>query len=334
VRGQELLAVEREQIMIGVARDESCRVIAGRLGRDHTVVSREIARNGGRESYRASVAQERAVKERRRQKPRKLEENPELHDVVAGGLALEWSPRQVSERLRRDYPKDMGMRISPEVIYETLFVQARGECRTQLRLALRSGRARRVPRGTSRPKQARITGMVNVSERPAEADDRVVPGHWESDLIIGEKGRSQILTLVERTTRFVILQKIPYDRCADRVALLLSQAARRLPEHLWRSITHDQGVEMADHATFTVRTNIPVFFCDPHSPWQRGSNENTNGLLRQYFPKGTDLSSHSQAELDAVADRLNGRPRETLKWMTPAEKLDEFLLNPPGALTG
>lgn len=334
MRGQELLAVEREQIMIGVARDESCRVIAGRLGRAHTVVSREIARNGGRESYGAGAAQERAMSKRERPKLRKLEKNPELHEVVAAGLALEWSPRQVSERLARDYPEDMGMRISPEAIYETLFVQARGECRTQLRLALRSGRVSRRPRGASRPKVARISGMVSISERPAEAVDRAVPGHWESDLIIGEKGRSQILTLVERSTRFVILQKIPYDRCADRVALLLSKAAARLPEHLWRSITHDQGVEMADHAKFTVRTNIPVFFCDPHSPWQRGSNENTNGLLRQYFPKGTDLSSYSQAELDAVADRLNGRPRQTLNWMTPAEKLDEFLLNPPGALTG
>ncbi|MGH3906623.1 MAG: IS30 family transposase [Pseudonocardiaceae bacterium] len=269
-----MLAVEREQIMICVARSESCRVIA-RLGQDHTVVSQEIARNGGRESYRAGAAQDRAVTKRERPKLRKLEMNPELHDVVAAGLALEWSPRQVSERLRRDYPDDMGMRISPEAIYETLFVQARGECRTQLRPALRSGRARRRPRGASRPTQARITGMVNISERPAEAEDRAVPGHWESDLIIGEKGRSQILTLVERSTRFVILQKIPYDRCADRVALLLSNAAQRLPEHMWRSITHDQGVEMADHAKFTVRTNIPVFFCDPHSPWQRGSNENT-----------------------------------------------------------
>jgi transposase, IS30 family len=322
VRGQELLAVEREQIMIGVARDESFRVIAGRLGRDHSVISREVARNCGRKLYGAGAAQDRAVKKRERPKPRKLEMNPELHDVVAAGLALEWSPRQVAERVLRDYPADMGMRISHEAIYETLFVQARGECRTQLRLALRSGRVRRLPRGASRPQQARITGMVSISERPAEAQDRAVPGHWESDLIIGEKGRSQILTLVERSTRFVILQKIPYDRCADRVALLLSKASQRLPEHLWRSITHDQGVEMADHAKFTVKTNIPVFFCDPHSPWQRGSNENTNGLLRQYFPKGTDLSSHSQDELDAVADRLNGRPRQTLNWMTPAEKLN------------
>jgi transposase, IS30 family len=333
VRGQELLAVEREQIMIGVARDESCRVIAGRLGRNHTVVSREIARNGGRDSYRSGAAQDRADRRRTRPKLRKLERKPDLHEVVAAGLTLEWSPRQVSQRLRRDYPDDMGMRISPETIYETLFVQARGECRTQLRLALRCGRVRRLPRGVSRPTQARISGMVNISERPAEAADRAVPGHWESDLIIGEKGRSQILTLVERTTRFVILQKIPYDRCADRVALLLSKAAQRLPQHVWRSITHDQGVEMADHATFTVKTSIPVFFCDPHSPWQRGSNENTNGLLRQYFPKGTDLSYYSQAELDAVADRLNGRPRQTLNWMTPAEKLDEFLLKPDGALT-
>ena len=334
MRGQELLAVEREQIMIGVAREESCRVIAGRLGRNHSVVSREIVRNGGRESYRARAAQDRAESTRTRPKQRKLEVTQELHDAVAAGLALEWSPRQISERLRRDYPENMGLRISPETIYETLFVQARGECRTQLRLALRSGRVRRVPRTASRPRQARIADMVNISERPAEADDRAVPGHWESDLILGARGRSQILTLVERTSRFVILQKIPYDRCADRVSLLLSTAVQRLPEHLWRSLTHDQGVEMAQHAKFTVTTSIPVFFCDPHSPWQRGTNENTNGLVRQYYPKGTDLSGYSQAELDAVADRLNGRPRQTLNWMTPAEKLDEFLLKPGGALTG
>lgn len=334
MRGRELLAVEREQIMVGVARGESCRVIAGRLGRNHSVVSREIARNGGRELYRSGSAQGRADSTRTRPKRRKLEMKQDLHDAVAAGLALEWSPRQISERLRRNYPEDMGMSISPEAIYETLFVQARGECRTQLRLALRSGRVRRLPRTASRPRQARIADMVNISERPAEADDRAVPGHWESDLLLGAKGRSQILTLVERASRFVILQKIPYDRCADRVALLLSKAAQRLPEHLWRSITHDQGVEMAEHAKFTVKTSIPVFFCDPHSPWQRGTNENTNGLLRQYFPKGTDLSSYSQAELDSVADRLNGRPRQTLNWMKPTEKLDEFLLNSGGALTG
>jgi transposase, IS30 family len=242
-----------------------------------------------------------------------------LHDAVAAGLALEWSPRQVSERLRRDYPEDMGMRISHEAIYETLFVQARGECRTQLRLVLRSGRVRRVPRGGSRPRQARISGMVNISERPAEAEDRAVPGHWESDLIIGARGRSQILTLVERATRFVILQKIPYDRCADRVALLLATAAQRLSEHLWRSITHDQGVEMAEHAKFTVMTNIPVFFCDPHSPWQRGSNENTVSLAvaregrsgrvvpaarddpREHWPPGACLSLDLSPGLPAPA---------------------------------
>ena len=215
--------------------------------------------------------------------------------------------------------------MSAETIYETLFVQARGECRTQLKLALRSGRTRRVPAGSSRPKQARIAGMVLISERPAEAADRAVPGHWESDLILGARNASQILTLVERSTRFVLLQKIPYDRRAERVALLLAECVQRLPALLWRSITHDQGVEMADHARFTLKSNIPVFFCDPHSPWQRGSNENTNGLLRQYFPKGTDLSVYSQAGLDAVAAELNGRPRETLDWQTPAEVLNQHL---------
>jgi IS30 family transposase len=221
------------------------------------------------------------------------------------------------------------MRVSHETIYQTLFLQARGELRTQLKLSLRSGRARRIPHGSTRPKQARITGMVNITERPAEADDRAVPGHWEGDLIVGKNGKSQIATLVERSTRFVMLVRIPYDRTADRVAILLSQKMNDLPDALKRSLTWDQGTEMADHATFTTATNMPVFFCDPHSPWQRGSNENTNGLLRQYFPKGADLTWHTQADLDTVADRLNRRPRQTLKWRTPAETLNTYLQNTP-----
>lgn len=324
-RGVLLDLVEREQIARGIDRDWTATAIGHKLGRSQSVISREIIRNGGRDEYSAVRAQARADRLRARPQERKLERLGTLHDVVNEGLAQKWSPRQIARRLILDHPEDMMMRVSPETIYETLFVQARGECRTQLRLALRSGRTKRVPAGSTRPKQARIAGMVLISDRPAEVADRAVPGHWESDLILGARNASQILTLVERSTRFVLLQKIPYDRRADRVAGLLTQCVRRLPALLWRSITHDQGVEMAAHATFTVKTNIPVFFCDPHSPWQRGSNENTNGLLRQYFPKGTDLSVHSQADLDAVAAELNGRPRETLGFRTPAEVLNQFL---------
>jgi transposase, IS30 family len=244
---------------------------------------------------------------------------------VNDGLEQRWSPKQISRRLREDYPGDEGMRVSHETVYECLYLQARGELRTQLKLALRKGRTRRVNR--SRPAVARgtIPDMVNISERPVEAGDRAVPGFWEGDLIIGKGGRSQIATLVERRTRFVMLVRIPYDRTAERVAYLLGAKMSTLPEFLRNSVTWDQGKEMARHAEFTVRTGIPVYFCDPHSPWQRGSNENTNGLLRQYFPKGTDLSLHSQAELDRVADELNGRPRETLKWRKPVEELNDLI---------
>ena len=320
--------------MIAVARGESFRDIGRVLSRHHSVISREVDRNGGRDEYRSRSASERAVLQRARPKVRKLEDDERLHDVVAEGLTARWSPRQISERLVVDFPDEPEMRVSHETVYETLFVQARGECRTQLKLALRSGRTRRRPQGTTRPRAARIADMVNISERPAEADDRAVPGHWESDLIIGKGGRSQVLTLVERSTRFLILQKIPYDRTAERVALKLAEAIKKLPAALWRSITHDQGVEMAAHAKFTIATSVPVYFCDPHSPWQRGSNENTNGLIRQYLPKGTDLSLASQADLDEIAAHLNGRPRDTLNWQKPAERLNELLLSGYGAPTG
>jgi IS30 family transposase len=318
---------EREEISRGIAEGLSDRVIAARLGRNQSVVWREIAHNGGRLDYRAYQAAERAEQAVRRPKPRKLETDRRLHDAVAGGLAQEWSPQQVAARLRAEHPGEVAMWVSHETIYQALYLQARGELRTELKLALRTGRARRVPRGSTRPRQARIAEMVNISARPAEAADRAVPGHWEGDLIIGRGGRSQIATLVERSTRFLMLARIPYDRTADRVAVQLSQAMGQLPAALRRTLTWDQGVELAGHAKFTVATGIPVFFCDPHSPWQRGSNENTNGLVRQYYPKGTDLSGYTQAELDKVADKLNARPRQTLGWRTPAEKLDEFLLS-------
>jgi IS30 family transposase len=262
-----------------------------------------------------------------------LESDHRLHAAVAEKLLDDLSPQQISGRLLTEFPDDPGMRVSHETIYQALFLQARGELRTQLKLALRTGRAQRVPHGSTRPKQARIAGMVNISDRPPEVEDRAVPGHWEGDLIVGKGGKSQIATLVERRTRFVILARIPYDRCADRVSLILSRHIGRLPESLRQSLTWDQGVEMAAHAKFTVATNVPVFFCDPHSPWQRGSNENTNGLLRQYLPKGTDLSGYTQAELDGIAAKLNRRPRQTLGFKTPAEVLDQ-LLNAGDALTG
>jgi len=325
MRGLGLTEHEREEISRGVAAGDSGRVIAAGLGRHYSVINREIARCGGRDGYRAAKAVGLARDRARRPRQARLAADARLHDAVAAGLALAWSPRQVSARLRAAHPEDEAMRVSHETIYQALYLQARGELNTQLRLALRTGRTRRVARGSTRPKQARIAGMVSISDRPAEAEDRAVPGHWEGDLIVGKGGKSQIITLVERTTGYVLLGRVPYDRTAGRVAVILAQLVPRLPEHLWRSLTWDQGVEMAAHATFSVKTGVPVFFADPHSPWQRGSNENTNGLLRQYLPKGTDLSVHSQTTLDAVAVQLNGRPRERHGWKTPAEMLDPIL---------
>jgi IS30 family transposase len=333
VRGVELSEEDREIISREVAKGESLRAIARLLGRDHSVISREVARNGGREKYRAVHAQRRADVCRTRPKSHVLEMDQRLHDVVNEGLAKKWSPRQVSRRLREDFPEDDTMRVSHETIYQTLYLQARGELRTQLKLALRQGRTRRVPRSRTVEARGKIPNMVNISERPAEAEDRAVPGFWEGDLILGKGNRSQIATLVERATRFVMLVRIPYDRNAERVAGLLARKMETLPGFLRKSITWDQGKEMTQHAKFTIKTGIDVYFCDPHSPWQRGSNENTNGLLRQYFPKGTDLSGYSQAELDAVADELNDRPRETLGWLKPTEVLNKLLLEATGAPT-
>lgn len=324
-RGRTISFEERECISRSIAVGISVAGIARRLGRDSSVISREIARHDGRDSYSAIRAQEQAERSRTRPREFKLETDTRLHDEVNQGLTKAWSPQQISRRLREEYPDDDTMRVSHETIYRTLFVQARGHLRTQLKMSLRTGRAGRTPHGSTRPKVARIKDMVMITERPADVEDRAVPGHWEGDLIVGKGNKSQILTLVERNTRFVILQKIPYDKNADRVAVLLAEAIEKLPTHLKRSITWDQGTEMAAHSTFTVATNIPIYFCDPHSPWQRGSNENTNGLLRQFFPKGTDLSIHSQNDLNHVADLLNGRPRQTLHWKTPTEKLNKIM---------
>jgi len=333
VRGRALTVEERDEILRGICKELSDRAIAVRLGRDQSVISREITRNGGRGNYRVHAAQERFEQLKKRPKRRRLEADERLHDAVADGLRDDFSPQQISGRLKEVFPDDLGMRVSHETIYQALFLQARGELRTELKLALRTGRAQRVPRGSTRPRQARIAGMVNISERPAEVEDRAVPGHWEGDLVVGKGGRSQVATLVERHSRFVMLARVPYDRCAERVASILSRRVNDLPERLRRSLTWDQGVEMAAHAKFTVATNVPVFFCDPRSPWQRGSNENTNGLLRQYLPKGTDLSWYSQSELDEIAAKLNRRPRQTLGFKTPAEVLDQALMKAADALT-
>jgi IS30 family transposase len=321
------MAEEREVISRELAKKSSHQSIAKMLGRHHSVISREINRNGGDDNYRAMDAEQRAATMRQRPKPRKLEDNQRLHDFVQYGLAREWSPEQISGKLVKQYPDDLDMRVSAETIYQTLFLQARGELRTQLTLALRTGRTQRISPSRTAQTRGKISNMVPISDRPKEADDRAVPRFWEGDLILGKGNKSQIATLVERQTRFVMLVRIPYDRTAERVAHLLARKMETLPDFLKNSVTWDQGKELAAHEKFTVKTGLPVYFCDPHSPWQRGSNENTNGLLRQYFPKGTDLSGYTQAELDAVATRLNNRPRRTLGFKTPAEKLDELLLN-------
>lgn len=272
----------------------------------------------------------------RRPKERQLERDLLLRAKVNEGLRQKWSPRQIAVRLRADFPDDEAVRVSHEAIYQALFVQAKGQLKAQLAGRLRTGRVRRVARAERRAVSARsqaIPGLVMIIERPAEVADRAVPGHWEGDLIMGKGNASAIVTLVERTSRYVILQRLPYDHSAERTAYALTAAMNRLPALLKRSLTWDQGREMAQHAKFTTLTGIPVFFCDPHSPWQRGANENTNGLLREYFPKGTDLSGYNQDYLDAVAFELNGRPRQTLGALKPSERLNAILLEAGDALT-
>jgi transposase, IS30 family len=320
-----LCAEERETISRELSQKNSARGIAKLLGRHPSTIAREINRNGGAANYQALAAQERYESFKVRPKEHKLVASSRLHDAVNEGLEQKWSPEQISARLTEEYPDDPEIRVSHETIYQTLYLQAKGELRTELKLALRQGRARRIPRSRAILSRGKIPNMVNISERPAEADDRAVPGFWEGDLIIGKGGKSQIATLVERTSRFTMLVRIPYDRCADRVAALLARKMETLPEFLRNSVTWDQGKEMARHAELTVLTGLPVYFCDPHSPWQRGTNENTNGLLRQYFPKGVDLSLHTQEELDKVAAELNGRPRKTLNWQKPIEVFEKLI---------
>lgn len=315
---------ERVDIKVGLLAGHSLRKIASGLGRAPSTVSREVKANGGHDAYVPSDAHRRAGERARRPKVCKLDANPRLCREVTGGLERLWSPQQISRRLKVDFSDDESMQISHEVIYKSLFVQGRGALRKELAACLRTGRTRRHPQGRLETR-GRIKDMVNISERPPEIADRSVPGHWEGDLIIGKGNKSAIGTLVERSTRFVILLHLPDGATALSVRDAMTAAVKDLPETLRRSVTWDQGKEMAQHVRFSIDTGIDVYFCDPHSPWQRGSNENTNGLLRQYFPKGTDLSVHDAAALRAVADSLNGRPRQTLEWMKPSEALAQVL---------
>jgi transposase, IS30 family len=317
---------EREEISRGVRAGESLRQIARRLGRSPSTVSREVQRNGGVQHYRGWQAEQAAWQRARRPKLRKLQTDRRLAAVVQEKLELWWAPQQIARWLRVEFTDDPSLWVSHETIYQALYLQGRGGLRRELTAALRCGRARRLPRGHQRGAHDRITGIVPISQRPAEADDRAVPGHWEGDLLMGKDSKSQIATLVERSTRFVLLVELRNGRTADLVADALADKITTLPEALRRSLTWDRGTEMADHATFTIQSGLPVYFCDPYSPWQRGSNENTNGLLRQYFPKGTSLRRYSQADLDLVADRLNGRPRQTLGWKTPSQALNAVLM--------
>ena len=324
--GRWLSLAEREEIRAGLAAELSLAAIGRGLGRPTSTVAREVGRNGGRQGYLAWRAERRAGEVCRRPKPAKLAAAGELREFVIAGLQQRWSPKQIAARLREEFPDRAEMRVSHETIYQSLFIQARGQFRRELTAYLRRGRAKRQPRpdpDSVRPR--RIVGMISISQRPAEADDRAVPGHWEGDLIMGAYNRSAIVTLVERSTRYVLLARLEGSHDAATTCAALTATIGRLPAQLRRSLTWDQGGEMADHANFTIATDVAVYFCDPHSPWQRGSNENTNGLLRQYFPKGTDLSRFTQADLDAVARELNGRPRETLAWKTPTEKLNELV---------
>ncbi|MGN6242981.1 MAG: IS30 family transposase [Motilibacteraceae bacterium] len=338
-KSRYLTLAEREEIAIGLASGLDQAEIARRIERNPGTVSREIRRNrqaGRRGQYRAVLAQQKADERAARPKVRKIDRVEALREHVQDKLKDRWSPEQISADLRQNHPDDRDMQVSPEAIYQALYVQGKGGLRRELAKCLRTGRALRKPRRRPNARGPRIKDKVMISERPAEVADRAVPGHWEGDLIIGAHQASAIGTLVERTTRYVMLLHLPNGHDAEAVAEAMITAMSALPQTLRRTLTWDQGVEMAAHAKITMATDMDIYFCDPASPWQRGSNENTNGLLRQYFPKGTDLSVHSAGHLAHVADELNTRPRKTLGWKTPDKALNELLASapkPPGVAT-
>ncbi len=320
---------DREEISRGLAVDESLASISRRLGRPTSTVSREVSRNGGRSHYRAARADRLTCERARRPKASKLDQQPALRAFVENGLVVNWSPEQICGRLSAEFPDDDSMRLVHETIYQALFVQGRTGLNKELVAHLRSKRKRRRPHtitARNRERGGPIIDKVMISDRPADIEDRAVPGHWEGDLIIGRQGQSQIGTLVERTTGLTMLLALPDDRKAATVADVMARQIMTLPEQARRSVTWDQGIEMADHARFTIATGIPIYFCDPHAPWQRATNENTNGLARQYLPRDSDLSTHSQAALDDIAAELNTRPRKRLGYLTPLEAFNQLAL--------
>jgi IS30 family transposase len=314
---------DRVEIKVGLARGESFAAIGRRLGRATSTIAREVGGVAGRRRYAPVKAHRRAQAARRRPKPTKLGASPALCARVARDLRELWSPASIAGRLRREFPNDPEMWVSHETIYKSLFVQGRGELRKELAACLRTGRQRRKPQG--RLEHSRIPDPIPIRERPAEAEDRAVPGHWEGDLLSGSRSLSAIATLVERTTRFTLLVPLPNGHKAPELRHALATAITRLPEHLTRSLTWDRGPEMAQHAQFSVDTGVAVYFCDPRSPWQRGTNENTNGLLRQYFPKNTNFRDVTTDDLDRVAASLNGRPRQVLDYETPSEAFSRLV---------